>query len=284
MIICADDYGISQSVSNGIIELIDGGRISATSCMVTGSEGLQQQMAAVADRRHTVDIGLHLTLTDDRPITDLRPEQGLTEANGRFLSFSKLLSNCYRGRVDSASLEREISAQLSRFVGLAGFQPDFIDGHQHAHQLPVVRDVLLRVCAEILRGDFFVRCGTFPAKWLLSKSLPTRLKIGSQLIGLPAIGFKRAIQRHDIQHNGNLIGHYNSPERMAFNDIFTCYLSLGPELNDIFYVHPGYIDDELRSKDTFVEERISELEYLRSVQFLDQLESSGQRVNRFQFP
>lgn len=283
MIICADDYGISEAISRGIIDLIDGGRITATSCMVTGSTNLQEQMAIVADRRNHADIGLHLTLTNDRPVTDIRPEHGLVDKRGHFLTFNTLLFNCYRGRVDKNRLDQEIRAQLERFTELTGFPPAFVDGHQHAHQLPIVRDILVRACAETLQDDYYIRCGTFPAKWLMSRTLPNRLKMGSALIGLPAIGFKRALRRAGVRHNTNLLGHYSSREGLAFTDIFSRYLSLGPGTNDIFYAHPGYIDDELRAKDNLVDERISELEFLRGAQFLEHVDQSGIALNRFQF-
>ncbi len=283
MILCADDYGISQSVSKGVLELIDEGRITAASCMVTGSTNLEHQMAMLADRQDKADIGLHLTLTDARPLTDLRSQHGLVDQAGRFLTFNALLRNCYGRRVRKAPLDGEIRAQMSRFTELTGFPPAFIDGHQHVQQLPIIRDALLRVCTDTLKGDYYIRCGTFPAKWLISPTLPGRLKIGSALIGLPAVGFKRALKRNDVRHNTNLLGHYSSPQSLAFRDIFSTYLRLQPETNDIFYAHPGYVDDELRARDRLVEERKAELDFFRGPRFLEEMSRAGVRLNRFQF-
>lgn len=283
MILCADDYGMSESVSRGILELIDGGRLTATSCMVTGSIGLPNQMAMLAERREIADIGLHLTLTNDRPLTDIGPHHGLVDGHGHFLPFNALMLNCYRGRVDKTRLDLEIRAQLARFTQLIGFPPAFIDGHQHAQQLPMVRDVLLQVCTDTLQGDYYVRCGTFPAKWLLSRNLPGRTRIGSALIGLPAIGLKRALIRYGVRHNSYLLGHYNGQHGLAIEDIVNRYLQLQPGSNDVFYVHPGYIDDELKAKDPIVEERVSELEFLKGDRFLKELESAGIALNRFSF-
>lgn len=283
MILCADDYGMSQSVSRGILELIDAGRLTATSCMVTGSKDLPKQMAILAERRATADIGLHLTLTNDRPLTDMKPHHGLVDRRGHFLPFKTLMLNCYRGRVDRSRLDLEVRAQLARFTELIGFPPVFVDGHQHVQQLPVVRDVLLRACADLLRGDYYVRCGIFPAQWLLSRSLPGRARIESALIGLPAIGLKRALLRHDVRHNTGLLGHYKNRQGHAFGDIVSGYLRHQPEPNDIFYVHPGYIDDELKAKDPIVEERVSELEFLQGDRFPKELEYAGIALNRFSF-
>ncbi|MCR9139469.1 MAG: ChbG/HpnK family deacetylase [Alphaproteobacteria bacterium] len=283
MIICADDYGLSHGVSRGILELIDGERLTATSCMVTGSKDLPLQMAMLAERKEMADIGLHLTLTNDRPLTDIRPDQGLVDADGDLLPFKRLMRNCYRGRVDTTQLALEIKAQLTRFTELTGFQPTFIDGHQHVQQLPGVRDILIRICADVLQDDYYIRCGCFPKRWLANRALPTRMKIGSALIGLPAIGLKRVIKRNEVRHNDNLLGHYSSKEHLSFPEIFNRYLHLQPAANDIFYVHPGYIDDELKAKDPFVNERVSELEFLRGDRFLAELDAFGIGLNRYCF-
>lgn len=53
-------------------------------------------------------------------------------------------------RAWSASLNRElitqcIEEQWDLFVSVLGKQPDFIDGHQHIHQFPFIRDILLQL-------------------------------------------------------------------------------------------------------------------------------------------
>ena len=56
-------------------------------------------------------------------------------------------------RAWSASLNRElitqcIEEQWDLFVSVLGKQPDFIDGHQHIHQFPFIRDILLQLLKE----------------------------------------------------------------------------------------------------------------------------------------
>ena len=52
-----------------------------------------------------------------------------------------------RGRIDTLRLRAEIEAQLDRFEDGVGHGPAHVDGHQHVHQLPGVREVLLSVLA-----------------------------------------------------------------------------------------------------------------------------------------
>ena len=46
---------------------------------------------------------------------------------------------------DHAALVNEIAAQLRMFVHTFGRAPDFIDGHQHVHLFPQIRDAVLEV-------------------------------------------------------------------------------------------------------------------------------------------
>ena len=46
--------------------------------------------------------------------------------------------------IDRAELAAEIDAQLQSFEDAMQAPPDFIDGHQHAHALPLIRDVLVK--------------------------------------------------------------------------------------------------------------------------------------------
>jgi len=45
--------------------------------------------------------------------------------------------------LSEAEIQKTPSYQWQRFVEVMGRAPDFIDGHQHVHQFPVIRDVLL---------------------------------------------------------------------------------------------------------------------------------------------
>ena len=51
------------------------------------------------------------------------------------------------GRLPRAALASELRAQRDAFTAAVGQPPDFIDGHQHVHHLPGVRDLVLDALA-----------------------------------------------------------------------------------------------------------------------------------------
>jgi len=142
--LCADDYGLSDGVNRAIRELIERGRLNATSVMmVTPAIGREAAAAlqAAAAKNPRCAIGLHVTLTAPfRPLTlHFRPLDG-----DMFLPFEKLLRAGLLRRLDAELVHAEVLAQLDAFHELFGRAPDFVDGHQHAQLFPQVRDGFLR--------------------------------------------------------------------------------------------------------------------------------------------
>lgn len=146
IILCADDFALSDGVSRGIAELCQARRLSATSALVTGDYWPDQAMR-LRDLRPTTAIGLHFNLTLGNPILAKRdaPHQS---KSGSFLSLGQLVRRALSRRLDIDFLRAECSAQIRAFRDATGALPDFIDGHQHVHALPVVRQSLIAAIQE----------------------------------------------------------------------------------------------------------------------------------------
>jgi hypothetical protein len=141
--LCADDYGISPGVNSAIRELIERGRLNATSVMmVTPAIGRDEaaRLQASAAKNPRCAIGLHVTLTAPfRPLTmHFRPLR-----DELFLPFPKLLRAGMLRRLDPEIIRAEVTMQIAAFRDLFGRAPDFVDGHQHVQLYPQVRDGLL---------------------------------------------------------------------------------------------------------------------------------------------
>ena len=138
--LCADDYGLSPGVNRAIRDLIERGRLNATSVMVVGPAIGRDEVSALqaaAANSPRCAIGLHATLTAPfRPLTmHFRPIDG-----GMFLAFPKLLRAGLLRRLDPEIIHAELMVQLAAFNELFGRAPDFVDGHQHVQLFPQVRD------------------------------------------------------------------------------------------------------------------------------------------------
>ena len=242
MIICADDYGLSPAVSEGIIELLAERKVSAASCMMIGS-GVPTAMENLMELETQFDAGLHLVLTDSKPLTQLYQKSGLVGGDGRFHNFQKLMINAYKGRVDPKALAGEIGAQLSLFESYTGRNPYYIDGHQHIQQLPTVRDCVAQAAEKIRAtgSNIYVRVARLPLSWILTKGLEfsCRYMLNAALINSPGICTARTLSRKQVAHNRFLLGYYNYLNVGEFSQIFSWYLTVRPNENDIFFAIQG---------------------------------------------
>jgi chitin disaccharide deacetylase len=126
LVVCADDAGWDRDNDEVIHRLAAAGGLSAISVLVDGPSAPDW---AARDLPAGCSLGLHLNLT-------WTPDGGSTRL-GRLL-----LAACTR-RLPVAATRERIVAQLRRYERLYGGPPAFVDGHQHVHALPVVRELLL---------------------------------------------------------------------------------------------------------------------------------------------
>jgi predicted glycoside hydrolase/deacetylase ChbG (UPF0249 family) len=138
--VCIDDLGLHAGVNQAAQALALAGRVSSWSCMVDG-EAIAEVAAWLANNPHdNLELGLHLNLSEALPGT--RWQRPL----------NSLLLGSHLGALSPATVRAElatdIARQLDAYEQRFGAMPDFIDGHQHVHQLPAVRELLL---AELQR-------------------------------------------------------------------------------------------------------------------------------------
>ena len=184
--LCADDYGLHQGIDDAVLTLLARRRLSAVSCMSGAPRWLGQ--CAPRLREHTdVDVGLHLNLTEGfgAPGTSL----------------NRVLARAYAHRFDATALRTALARQFDAFEAGARRGPDFVDGHQHVHQLPQIRDVLLELVAR--------RYGA-RAPWVRN-TVPAPGVVGLKPQILRALGgsaLARALRRRAIPTNADFGGVY----------------------------------------------------------------------------
>ena len=258
--LCADDYGLSPGVNRGIRDLVERGRLNATSVMVVGPAIGRDEISALQDAVANgpgCAIGLHVTLTAPfRPLTmHFQPLNG-----GMFLEFSKLLRAGLLRRLDPEIVGAELAVQLSAFRELFGRAPDFVDGHQHVQLFPGVRDAFLKAVKTAAPGAW-VRQG--------GRHQPLARRLGTPkalIIDILSARFRSRAERADIAFNPGFAGAYDWTQQRDFGTLMQQFLDGLPE-GGLIMCHPGFVDETLVSLDPFTTQREHEHAFLGGEDF-----------------
>ena len=172
--LCADDYGLAPGLGIAIRALIEQCRLQATGCM-TGSAFWPGEAALLKPLEGRAQFGVHLTLTDHAPLgamPSLAPD-------GRLPPIGAMVKRAVLHRLDKAEIAAELERQVDAFEAHMGRPPDFLDGHLHVHQLPVVRDAVVDLWRRRLkaRGGWVRSCWENPLAIALRGIDPLRATI-----------------------------------------------------------------------------------------------------------
>lgn len=262
VILCADDFGLTEGVTKGIEELALARRLSATSAIVTLDTWPTHSRRLVA-LRPFVAAGLHLNLTLGAP---LGPAPSLAP-DGEFEDNVALLRRCLLGTVSRDEIGAEIDRQLSLFETATGFPPDFIDGHQHTHTLPRVSSALIDVLSArythykpLIRDPW-----DSPVQIMRRRAAATKALVIARL----ANGFGRRVRAAGFPTNHGFSG--VSPFRLDIpyaRELAQFFLTRGPR--HLVMCHPGYPDAALAELDSVVARRHHELDALFAAPRLEQ--------------
>src|SRR6266576_5384954 len=233
--LCADDYGLSPGVNRAIRDLIERGRLNATSVMVVGPaigrDEISTLRTAATNSPHC-SIGLHVTLTAPfRPLTmHFQPLDG-----EMFLPFPKLLRAGLLRRLDPEIIHAELMVQLSAFKEMFGRAPDFVDGHQHAQLFPQVRDAFLAAVKEAA-----------PTAWVRqggrNQALPRRVGSPKALfLDILSAQFRTRAARANIAFNPGFAGAYDFSRQPDYGALMQQFLDGLPE-GGLIMCHPGFVD------------------------------------------
>ena len=261
IVFCADDFGLEAGVDQAIVALAGLGRISATGCLV---QAPHFEQSARALKGLPIDLGLHLNLTEPLGQT------------GLCLPLGQLLWRTYSGLISKQAVAEQIDTQLDLFEQQVGQVPDFIDGHLHVHQFPVVRDVLLQAVRRRYANNLPWIRDTRAAK--MSAQLPVMQRLKAQLIGaLGAASLVRQAQQLGIQSNRGFAGAYDFDRpHPAYETMLSAWLEQAVS-HMLFMVHPA---TQASSALAFGVDRIEEYRVLSSDAFATRLQQRGLQITR----
>lgn len=260
LIVNADDFGLSEAVSRGILAAHRNGILTSTTFMVNFPWAAD--MAPMLMEAPHLGVGVHLNLTSGSPLLPPDHVRTLVTPEG---SFQKSLLHLVT-RSDMAQVRAEWGAQVEQGIRLLGRTPTHLDTHRYLQGHPGFAAVMIDLARTYKIPA--VRC-LYPGPGMALSQMyrpwnPTRLLV------------ERYLRRSaDLVTESGL----NCPDHILAGDFDESRLlrllrQVGEGVTELVS-HPGYVDDRLRSLSSMQEHRETELAALIAPTVRDEVRELG---------
>ncbi len=281
LIVNADDFGLTEQVSRGILDAHREGIVTSTTLMANG--GAFDAAVSMSRRAPRLGIGVHLNLTEGEPVSPALRIPSLVDRSGRLhLNPGRLLQALVTRQINLADVETELRAQIAK-IHRAGILPTHFDGHKHVHVLPGVSDIVIRLAREFSIPS--VRCPLEESPGLLEmldSGRTGRASVLKQyLVGRGVSAFARRFTQKLAEAGLGYPTHFYGLSHTGFLDARGIREVLGrlPQGTSELMCHPGYVDAELaRTGTRLLAEREIEAFALCSRPIRQFVEGSGIRL------
>lgn len=244
LIVNADDFGLTDGVSAGIVEAIRKGIVTSTTAMVAvpGADANLARWAPAIPAR----VGLHLQLTGGLPCSPLSKVPSLLDGQGQFPRSRKGL-----GPIEPGEVGLEWQAQFAR-LRQWGVEPSHLDSHHHVHHLRPA----LTAFADLAKAE----------------GKPARSGPLAVAHALRTAGIRHADYLDTRWYDGEL-----TADRLV-QTVFQAFDRIGGQGTVELMCHPGYADGALAALSHYIEKREQELAVLCAGEVAERLEAFGIRL------
>jgi chitin disaccharide deacetylase len=252
LIVNADDFGLTAKVNQAIMDAHSGGLLSSTSLLANG----EAFVSAVALSRGAppLGVGVHLNLTDGKPVAPASSIPSLVNGQGAFARKpASLWRATIAGQVGTVEIEKEMRAQIEKVLA-AGIVPTHLDGHKHVHALPALGKMSI-----VLARQYGIRAiRSVAERWsafgYLLRSFPRagttilRQRLGSFALTALSRGWRSRLRQAGLAYADHFYG--ITPTGFLNADLLREILHHLPEGTSELMCHPGFVDEELKQTPT----------------------------------
>jgi len=231
LIVNADDYGITEAISNGILRSIHKGIVSSVS-MVVNTPFFEIAAREIKDL--DVDVGVHLSLNGGKSLT-INSKTPFTDDNGDFFlwPFNKNPIPFFRLNKKSQNLlKSEFRAQIDKFLE-AGLEISHLDSHFHIHVLPSITPVIKDIIEEY--NIKYIRFPFIESIWSTINK-PTYFILSILAKRAAILLCRRPIRFYGLSETGT----YCNSNKNIYFDLVN---NIKPGVGELM-LHPGYNSDE----------------------------------------
>jgi hypothetical protein len=254
LIVNADDYGRTPSISAGIRQAHLNGVVTTTTVMMNFAAAVDDIRLAMAECPR-LGLGVHLTITAGKPLLPVAQVPTLVDRDGVFLKLERLTS--ILPSVNPDELRAEWRAQIEKFLS-TGATLDHLDSHHHTSYL---NEEVFRLMLDIA-FEYKV-----PIRSPYPVPTPTIAPRSSVLF------VARVLQAKPVSSPRFFVNSFYDSGATSIN-LLQILSRLLDGVSEIM-THPGYVDDEILSNSSYNRQREAELAILTSDEVKKAIAANG---------
>ena len=266
LIVTADDYGISDAVSDGILKCARDGVLTQTG-LFSNMPGAKYAVDRMLRECPHVSLGQDINFVAGRPVTDPKLIPSMVQEDGSFKTsgMHRTLDKTEPNHIayDEAYLETE--NQIKKFIELAGKKPDYLNGHSYGcdNTREAMKDVAAKYDIPLL-GDMCekngIGYGPVIKKWNHPKGVLPSGKIDFSM--------ERQLERDPLQ---------------LFIDGELEHLQKALDEDGIAHIHThaGYVDKDIINRSSFTLIRAMEANFLYSDELVSWVKDNNVELTTF---
>jgi chitin disaccharide deacetylase len=242
LVVNADDFGMTEGTNRAIIDAHQKGIVTSTSLLANGQSF--DHAVELAKANPTLGVGVHLTLSEGRPIDDMARMIVFVpgvEAGHFPLGNSPYVKALLTNKLPHKNIMREFKSQILK-ITRTGIKPTHIDGHKYIHLLPRIADIVAEV-ADVY-GIPFVRLPR-PADSIGSMlGKPTRVPGMLALAGMSALAYP-LVKRAERRIANRFVG-FSDTGRLTLDKLRSLLRKPRAGITEVV-CHPAYRSAQLQS-------------------------------------
>lgn len=272
LIVSADDFGLSDSINNGIIKAYKGGIVTFLNFIPAGP-AFENVLEFTKDVKLD-EIGAHLALTQITPVTDPSGISTLVAKDKKFhKSYIQFLLNLLLGKIDTGQIYIELKNQLD-ILKKTGIPITNLSSHEHIHMVPAILDIFIRLAKEY--------------------DIPSIRCLGSEKI-FGSVTMKKIYKKVVLQAFAKKMAEKMRKSEIIFADNFLGFLAAGALQESVLIkmigslkngttelvCHPGFLSPEVLDRCVFHSNCESELSAVTSNNVKDIVKEKDIKLIKF---
>lgn len=143
----ADDFGASQGINQAVAKAYHQGILNSTSMMI--NLNYVDEALELKKEMPNLDVGLHLNLTNEYALSEMKKIPLLVDENGKFKHgfVNLLILSLLKPNELKKQVEVETRAQIEK-AQTKGIKLSHIDSHRHIHHIPLIFKIVKNLANE----------------------------------------------------------------------------------------------------------------------------------------